>query len=265
MKNSQLTNNGGMTDLHLAARYGRVHEVENLLKNQASPLCKNRMDEFPIHSALFTPLLVDKNFYKRKELIFNAIKKAAPETISAQDASGETIAHKMAAHGYKDLLRSLIHEKPELIFIPDNFLRYPIHFGILNHQTDIVKLLLEVKGVAELADSEGRLALHYAASSNNINIFDACLVYYPTLDIPDPLGETPLLFAAQTGSLPIVVRLIEKGANIHSEDDMGLTIMHHALNSGNIDLVRWIVKNLALDKTMLSTLGITEESIQFLL
>lgn len=232
----------GMTPLHFAAMSGHVHAVKSLLQHGADPRRKNNIGQFPIQSSLFTPMFVDENFYERKTIIFNALKIAAPETISGVDNQGQTVAHQMAINGYDTLIVDLIRENPTLFSRADNFMKYPIHLAILNDQLEVAQLLLQVPGSIELRDTNGSVALHYAAVSDNPRMLQACIPYYSTLNVCENHLKTPLLYAAELGNLSSVKVLIVHNADIYAKDMRGFSILHYAVKSSSEALVTFILR-----------------------
>lgn len=236
-----------MTPLHLAAVHGHVPTVEILLQHGASPYQKNNADELPIQSALFTPLSHDENYLLQQTIIFKILKSAAPDTLSAKNKSGETVLQKMAMHGYTKLVADAIQENPALIFEHDNFLKYPIHYAILNNNTEIVQLLMAVDKVATMADMDDCLALHYAAKVQGVTMLTLCFPFYQNVDPRDLHKRTPLLCAAEVGNLSGLIALKDKKADMHATDYKGFTVLHYAVHSGTQEMVRWIIKNRAVD------------------
>ncbi len=244
---NQATSTTEMTPLHLAAKYGHVHDVEVLLKHGADPHRKDSSAQYPIQSALFTPILVDKNYHKRKEMIFNLLKSAAPDLIREQDILGETVAHKAAANGYPKLMKEIVNDYTDVLFIPNNYMQYPIHVAILNNRPEIVQLLLAVTDVPNLANTKGELALHYAARSNNTAVLKAALPFYSNLESRNEYSQTPLLCAAEVGNLATIIVLIQHHADVRVSDYRGFGLLHHAIHSGQTNTMDWILDNLGMD------------------
>jgi len=236
-------NQAGMTPLHLASVNGHLRAVEVLLAQGADPYRLNKNHKLPIQQALFTPLVIGPEFKNKKTAIFKLLQSSAPDTISVTDAQGETLLHAMAAHGYDTLLRDIIRDHSNLIYVHDNFNNYPIHTAILNGQIDIVKLLLPLTGVTELADSNAQVALHYAAECGVPEILQLCYPYYPDKNIRDVDSVTPLMCAAKAGDLPALIGLIQHGADVHLKDRHGYSVLHYAVKSEAVEIVRWLLAN----------------------
>jgi len=247
----------GMTPLHLAACYGNLHTLKALLAIGANPNTKNQAEESPLFSALFTPLFADDTKRKKKVAIFNALKIAAPNSVLQPNNCGETLAHRVAMHGYASILSDLIKNYRTLIFCPDNFLKYPIHYAVINEHPEIVTQLLAEEGVPLLANTDGMVALHYAAHSNDPQVLNACLRVYKDIDLPDCMGKTPLLHAAEAGNFEALQNLVDHKANVLATDMNNTGVLHYAVLSANEEMVSWLLNYLELDINLLTNDGKT--------
>lgn len=204
----------GMTPLHLCATNGYVHAVNILLDKGASPLMLNKNNKLPIQCALFTPMLIDDGFKSRKTAIFKRLLAAAPDTISAQDNEGDTVAHAMAAHGYNVLMSDVIKNHTSLIFTPNHFRKYPIHTAILNRQTNLALALLEIDGVSSLKDSHEQTALHYAAQEGELPIVHWFIAHKPgDVSQIDRNGKLAVFYAERASHNEIMELLQTTGSH----------------------------------------------------
>lgn len=239
-------NIAGMTPLHLAALRGHVHTVKTLLALGALPAIADRMNQYPLHSALVLPMLYDDAMKERKIDIFHAIQARAPESLLAIDSNGETIAHAMASNGFDGLTRELIQKNVDLVFHANNSRKYPIHVAILNAQLAVVKALLEVEGMHQVCDAENRSALHYAAKYGDARMMAACCERHPDLDRRDGSDKSALLLAAEAGNLPALKVLVNQGADLLLKDYQDKGLLHYAEQSHNTEMLSWILENTPL-------------------
>lgn len=246
--NFNQANQYGMTPLHVSASLGFVRTVRALLAKGANPKALNQRQQYPILFALFIPIQYETRLVQHKKDIFNMLTTAAPDTLKAQDEDGETVLHWMAETAvFCDLLEKTIKQVPELVFVKNLAFHYPIHTAILNGQTQVAQLLLNINQVANLEDGRGRTPLHYAARYGNHDMVERCIQATSDLNKPDSEGKTPLLTAAEVGNIEALECLIEHKTNTMATDDQGFSILHHAVYAQHEMLTRWLIANVSPD------------------
>lgn len=232
-----------LNELQLHAYKADVKAVKNLLKNtKFSPFAANKNEEIVLQSTLilFLSQLNNPEIKNQKTAIFriflqklkdlyqeNSIKALA--IFRHKDAAGNNFLHYMATYGFDELFEELLHDddwirqaligNDGLIFQCNNFSRYPIHVAVLNNQEKIVKLFLDIPGVATLKDSRGQIALHYSAKFANQNIVQLCCNVFGNLadkdnyiNLLDADEKTPLMLANEMENIKAQEVLIERGA-----------------------------------------------------
>ncbi|MFJ1267107.1 ankyrin repeat domain-containing protein [Legionella lytica] len=243
-----IPNKNGLTLLHSAAGHGYLNTTQILLNLGADSCALNNQKQYPIFSALFMPIL-DEDLPKlkmNKIAIFKLLKDKGNQVLEHQDSNGDTVLHRMALHGFNDLIDETLISNPRLASMKNNNTQYPIHTAILNGQEKAVSSLLN-ENSADLADSNGWKPLHFAARQTNNMILEECLRYPNHLNEPDIHRRTPVMLAAELGNIEAVATLISHGAKIDLVDDQGFTVLHHAVKSGNPELVQWLLENAKLD------------------
>lgn len=147
----------GMTPLHFAAQKGHIMTVRALLARGADVQLYNLNKKLPIQSALFVPILHDKNYMVRKQQLIRELIPHTPNAYTLQDSAGNTILHNLVeVPGFDEIVCDLLHSHPEMALISNNVGLYPIHTAILNQQTVAVHALLAIQGVLDLKDGRGR-------------------------------------------------------------------------------------------------------------
>ena len=193
----------GMRPLHLAAVNGHVQTVHTLLEQGADPALLNRQLQLPVDSALMVPMLYDQALVINKEAIFNALCARVSTTLTHQDYAGDSVLHFMASASpgsdvFVSLFKPLLEQNTLAAFCANYHSHYPIHTAILNNKPSIVHALLQIPGVAQLKDNQGRVALHYAANHASKDVFDDCLAAAPELlSLADDYGKTPEMLRAE--------------------------------------------------------------------
>lgn len=180
----------GMTPLHFSAIQGHVFTTHALLAKGADPTRINHQNSLPIHSALFVPMFHDEQFIERKEKIFEGLYSCTHKAVDHRDSSGNTLLHLIVTHTFPSILKKVLDEHPELLFLKNNASQYPIHIAILNRQIKPLSSLLAMEGVALLVDSQGRTPLHYAACYGTAEMVQRCLDATRNWMIQDAEGKT---------------------------------------------------------------------------
>jgi ankyrin repeat protein len=240
-------NSKGMTPLHSAAIEGHFYTTQALLTLGVNTDVLNNQKQFPLFSALFLPVLHNEALKHNKINIFKLLQDKDSRNLKQQDDSGNTVLHQMAVHDFGTLIQETLAAHIELAYIQNNHTHYPIHTAILNNQMHNIHPLLHVKDAQTLADSNGWVALHYAARYSTKDILKLCCEVTDNIDIRDKMGRSPLMLAVELGRISTVEDLMEQGAQIDLIDSTGFTVLHHAVNSDNLEMVRWLLDNPLID------------------
>eukprot|EP00731_Ephydatia_muelleri_P028672 Em0020g316a len=94
---------------------------------------------------------------------------------------------------------------------------------------DVLELLRQGAN-AELADSKGRTALHFAACKPDVNTVKV-LASYGSVNQRDCNGNTPLHLASCTHHVGVVTALLQAGTDVNALDINGTTPLHLALST----------------------------------
>lgn len=215
------------TPLHLATETGNVEVVNALLDNGA--------DVHPIHKKNRTvlSLAITTN---RREIIREWIKRDLI-TLTIDDfklaikADSIDIVEECLDQG----LNPMQEVKGETLF----------HFTAMKGRTDIMKRLLEIKGLDVNQQNNNKTALQVAVESGNIGIVEL-LLRQPSLDsnltqFPD---DAPLVIAARNGYLDIVDRLIadSSGVNFDPASTTSARALNAAVRNGHFSIVKALLQ-----------------------
>ena len=236
-----------MTPLHIAAISGNFYTLSVLLSLGADANKTNKHRQLPIFSSLVLPIVYEDNLKENKIKIFRLLKESNPASVMQQDSSGDTVLHLMAVHGLLTLMTELLQTNPGLVYISNNHTHYPVHTAILNNQAECIRLLLQERDVATLADSNGWVPLHYAARYSGQDIVFLCCDVSTNLNLPDDAGRTPFMLAAEGANTAAMEALIARGALVTVTDTEGCTALHNAVKSGNVGAVSWLLEHTVID------------------
>ncbi|CAM2961850.1 ankyrin repeat domain-containing protein [Legionella worsleiensis] len=246
-------NSSGLTPLHIAALAGNLHTIEVLLDLGADLAQKNHQLQMAVFCALQLPALYEERLKENKIKIYQLLKQQGLETLVNQDSNGDTIMHQMAMHNYFSLMADLLNSHHQLAFIQNNQSHYPIHTAILNNALACAHILFNDKEVAHVADSKGRVALHYAARYSGADMVTLCSNASVNKDPLDSEGKTPFMLAAEVANFEAMKMLLDLGANAACTDYQGQTALHLAVCQGEKAVALWLLEHTNIDVNALDT------------
>ncbi|XP_038589484.1 ankycorbin isoform X3 [Micropterus salmoides] len=106
-------------------------------------------------------------------------------------------------------------------------------------EVEKVASLLSKKGASTVKlDSEGKSALHVAATRGQTDCLSVILAHGADLSVTDAAGLNPLHLAAKNSHIECCKKLIQSKCPIDAVDSSGKAALHHAAVSGNIQTVQ---------------------------
>ena len=170
--------------------------------------------------------------------------------LNALDADMQTPLMLALATNQEDMIRSLLALNVNVANVGKNGLT-ALHLAPLCSFSGAADQLIAQGAVPLAKDSTGLIPLHYAAVIGNCEMIDVLAPYSSIdgmkVDIPSYDGFTPLHFAVQEGKLNVVKHLLNVGANPLVIDNNGLTSLHHAAIRGDVDALKALTDNSALE------------------
>nr|XP_033338849.1 ankyrin repeat domain-containing protein 39 [Megalopta genalis]XP_033338850.1 ankyrin repeat domain-containing protein 39 [Megalopta genalis] len=117
-----------------------------------------------------------------------------------------------------------------------------IWYAAQYNELDRVKALMN-KGVsANVVDSAGYTALHYAARNGHYEVCKMLLENGAAVNAQTPCGHAAALHrAAMQGHIDIVKLLLKFGANANLKDIDGYTALHKALAAGSVSVSKFLI------------------------
>ncbi|XP_076835505.1 ankycorbin [Brachyhypopomus gauderio] len=111
-------------------------------------------------------------------------------------------------------------------------------------ETDKVTTLLAKKGAcATKLDSEGRSALHVAASRGQAECLAAILTHGTDVSVVDGSGSSALHLAVKNNQLECARKLLQSKCVVDAVDCSGRTALHLAAASGNVGIVQLLCEH----------------------
>ncbi|XP_042501729.1 ankyrin repeat-containing protein At5g02620-like [Macadamia integrifolia] len=195
-------NQSGETAFYVAAEYGYVDVVEDMVKYydivSASIKAKNGYDAFHIAA-------------KQGDLeVVKVLLEALPELSMTVDLSNTTALHSAAAQGHIEVVNILLERGSNLATIAKSNGKTALHSAARNGHLEVVKALLSKEpGIAGRNDKKGQTALHMAVKGQKIELVEELIELDPSLiNMVDTKGNTALHIACRKARSQIVRKLL---------------------------------------------------------
>lgn len=92
-------------------------------------------------------------------------------------------------------------------------------------------------------DSEGRVALHYAAASSDVDTIEKILIKDKTLiNALDVNGQSPILMSVINGNIMAIEFFIKHGVSVDQYDNERHSIVHWAVVCGQLEVLQFLLK-----------------------
>lgn len=180
-----------------------------------------------------TPLMLaakEGDVYTIKQLL----QKGADTQI--QDDEGWSALHFAAANGRLAAVAMLLNHSKKGIDLADSEGRTALHRACYYGHTDVAVYLIDNGASIEARDHHSKTPLHSAASSNpqSENMITTLLQKGADPEAVTSLGWTPLHSAVRYGEPEIAQLLIDSGANIEAKNNYGETPLLMAVSETEI-------------------------------
>ncbi|KAG6570736.1 Ankyrin repeat-containing protein [Cucurbita argyrosperma subsp. argyrosperma] len=224
-------NHSGETALYVAAEYGYVDLVREMLKYydlaDAEIKARNGFDAFHIAT-------------KQGDLeILRVLMEAHPELSMTVDISNTTALHTAATQGHIEIVNFLLEAGSGLATIARSNGKTALHSAARNGHLLVVRALVGKEPiVATRTDKKGQTALQMAAKGQNLEVVEELIKADPrSVNMVDNKGNTALHIAARKGRAEIVKLLLKhNGTNTKAVNRSGETALDTAEKTGNSEI-----------------------------
>ncbi|KAI7982965.1 Ankyrin repeat-containing protein [Camellia lanceoleosa] len=201
-------NQAGETALYVAAEYGYVELVREMIKyydlGAASIKARNGFDALHIAA-------------KQGDLeVVKVLMEAHPELSMTVDISNTTALHTAATQGHIEVVNLFLVSESSLATIARSNGKTALHSAARNGHVEVVKALVcKDPGAATRNDKKGQTALHMAVKGQSLEVVEELIKADPSLlNKVDTKGNTALHIATRKGRAQIVKLLLG-----HNETD----------------------------------------------
>ncbi|KAB5556454.1 hypothetical protein DKX38_007363 [Salix brachista] len=224
-------NQSGETALYVAAEYGYVNVVREMIKYydlaDAGIKARNGFDAFHVAA-------------KQGDMeILRVLMEAHPELSMTVDLSNTTALHTAATKGHIEIVNFLLDAGSSLATIAKSNGKTALHSAARNGHVEVVRALLTMEpGMATRTDKKGQTAFHMAAKGQNIEMVEELIVAQPSsINMVDTKGNTALHIAARKGRIQIV-RLIlgHCGTDLKAVNRTNETALDTAEKTGHLEI-----------------------------
>ncbi|CAK7354692.1 unnamed protein product [Dovyalis caffra] len=224
-------NQSGETALYVAAEYGYVDVVREMIKYydlaDASIKARNGFDAFHVAA-------------KQGDLeMLKVLMEAHPELSMTVDLSNTTALHTAATQGHIEIVNFLLDAGSSLATIARSNGKTALHSAARNGHVEVVRALLTMEpGIATRIDKKGQTALHMAVKGQNIELVEELIVAEPAaVNMIDTKGNTPLHIATRKGRAQIVKLLLRhSGTNVQAVNRTTETALDTAEKTGHSEI-----------------------------
>jgi len=157
---------------------------------------------------------------------------------NAQDNSGRTPLHAAVATDAQGVFHILLKNRATNLNAKTFDGTTPLILAARLAIEGMVEQLIEAEVDVNLADDQGKTALHWAASVNNVEAVNVLLAHGANRDAQDSKDETPLFLSAREGSYQAARALLDHCANRDIQDHMDRLPIHVAHERMHQDIVQ---------------------------
>ncbi|XP_021818792.1 ankyrin repeat-containing protein NPR4-like [Prunus avium] len=286
---SQKVGESKNTVLHLAARFGHIELVSEIIKLSPDLLAVvNNRQEIPLHEACrqgiadVVMLLLEANpwvacmFNSENQTPFyiacryghcDVVKLFTDDLIRDFEEDGDSSPlHVPLSPGHVDIITPLLNALSRLARKADRNGCLPLHLACEKGHLEITRILLQLDPNLALEKNHSRYTpLHLAAMNGRTEILEELWSRSPrSLEVLTGEGETVFHLAAMSNRYSAFLFLAQSlnSTNlIHRPDEFGNTVLHLAVSTRNYRLAEYIIDKTEVDSNGRNNRGLTAYDI----
>lgn len=234
----------GNTPLLIAINQGPTDIAQLLIEKGANIYAQNKSHKNALHFAVhdrgygYPNLLIPHN---KISIVQSILLKPYRPDINAKDIQGyPAIYYAVISRFNSDQSVQLLLDKSASFYYKDKNGDNLILLAAQCHNWKALQLLINFRnreilsqiGGIDTKDSQGRTALHYAASQSNRDVIKFLIKNGASIELHDANHDTPILLAAAHTNWQAVQLLAQYHANVNAQDYKGNTALHYVVSYG---------------------------------
>ena len=236
------------TPLMLAAEQGHSAVCAILLDRQTDSELKKISLEVKDKDSNTALILAAKAGHSQ---VCNVLIKAGANRITT-DLLNRNVLH-WAVQGKNIELVTILSEFKDLLDSKSKQGSTPLIMAAGLGLMEICEILIANRANLQMADEEGRNAMHAAANEGSAGVVRLLLPYKELLNSRNKFGSTPFIIAAHRGHLEICEMLLKAGADPLVVREDGLNAMHAVALNGKGEVVKMLLAYKQLFDSKLKT------------
>ena len=228
----KMTDNDGWTALSFAAENGSYELIEFFVEKKIGIYQKTNDGKNCLHIA------ASKGHFNLCKTLIEKINF----NVDMVDNKKWTALHYAAQKGSYELMNYFIAKGTDVLLKTKDGLNC-LHIAASNGHLNLCKTLInEINFDVNIADDEGRTALHCSAQGGNDELFGFIADKGTNIFLKTKGGQNCLHIAAGRGNFNLCKTLIEKiNFNVHMVDNKKWAALHYAAQNGSYKLMKYFI------------------------
>ena len=237
---SNPTNKGGLTPLHMAAMKGNLEIFLNLFAKSLD-VSPSNSGWLPVHYAASSGSVAILQAIPSDQLSTRTRYEETPLFIAAANGHCETVKY-LISQGVDINARAMNHGAKRDAPSEQIYNVTPIIVALNENHSKVCEILIQKGADMDGSGSHGATMVHEAARSGNLGLLNHLIQSGQGPFVKNDLGNTALHLAAQNGRANIVSVILQQyrgdmKLQIDGKNHAGLTAFHSAVASGSTEVM----------------------------